>query len=85
MSRKKSSKAGETKEQKFVRLATARMNKVVKDLNLVKQLMESKNYSMTEEQVSKITDTINRKNLDITESFLNRDKKKEKVEENFSF
>jgi len=48
---------GETKQQKFVRLATARVNKVRKALDQI-GLLGGASYESTEDQRNKITDAI---------------------------
>jgi len=48
---------GETKQQKFVRLATARVNKVRKALDQI-GLLGGASYDSTEDQRNKITEAI---------------------------
>jgi hypothetical protein len=48
---------GETKQQKFVRLATARVNKVRKALDQI-GLLGGASYESTEDQRNKITEAI---------------------------
>lgn len=48
---------GETKQQRFVRLATARVNKVRKALDQI-GLLGGVNYDSTEEQRNRISDAI---------------------------
>jgi hypothetical protein len=49
---------GETQEQKFVRLANARVSAVIKRLRLVRNLA-GPSYKFTEEQVEKISTVLN--------------------------
>ncbi len=47
-------KAQETKEEAFIRLATKRSNRVLKDISLLGNLSDKRNYSYSEYQVRKI-------------------------------
>jgi len=47
-------KAGETKSGAFIRLATKRSNRILKDISLLGNLSERSNYSFEETQVKKI-------------------------------
>ena len=44
----------ETKSEAFVRLATKRANRILKDVSLVGNLSDKRNYSYSESQVNKI-------------------------------
>lgn len=48
----------ETKEQKFIRLAEGRTSNILKDIKLLSNLSETKNYSFSQEQVQKIFSSI---------------------------
>lgn len=71
---------GETKEQKFVRLATARMNKVRKALDQI-GLLGGASYVSTEMQRSKIAEAL-RESLEFN---LNRLDKQKISKSTFSF
>lgn len=45
---------GETKEHKFVRVATPRVKNAISKIRLVAQIISSNNYSMNREQVNSI-------------------------------
>jgi hypothetical protein len=72
----------ETKEQKFIRIATPRVKQAISRMRLVKQLISSKNYSMTQEQVDNIYSLIEKELLGIRTAFDSRNKstKKEDIE-----
>lgn len=49
----------ETDREKFVRLATARVNKAMKAIKVIGNLSNRSNYSYTKEDVEKIFRTLN--------------------------
>lgn len=49
----------ETRRDKFVRLATSRVNKALKDLQLIGNLSNRSNYDYSEEDVDKIFRALN--------------------------
>lgn len=65
---------GETKEHRFVRVATPRVKQAISRLRLIKQTVSGNNYSMTEEQVMKITEMLGKEVLAISLAFNNRSK-----------
>jgi fructose-1,6-bisphosphatase len=75
---------GETKEQRFVRVATPRVKQAIIKLRLVKQTISSNNYSMTEEQVLKIVETLDKEIRLISQSYSLRNKPTTKEEINFN-
>jgi len=50
----------ETKSQKFARIAERRVNQVLRELRLLGNLADRRNYEYTEEQVSSILRAIDR-------------------------
>ena len=48
----------ETKREKFVRLAEARTNKIIKMIELLGNLSNTSSYEYTEEEVNRIYETI---------------------------
>lgn len=75
---------GETKEQRFVRVATPRVKQAIIKLRLVKQTISGNNYSMTEEQVLKIVETLDKEIRLISESYSLKNKPTKKEEINFN-
>lgn len=73
---------GETKEQRFIRVATPRVKQAISRMRLVKQLMVSNNYSMTQEQVDNVYSLLEKELLGIKSAFESRNKttKKEDIE-----
>jgi hypothetical protein len=69
---------GETKEQRFIRVATPRVKQAISRLRLVKQTITSNNYSMTDEQVTKITEMLGAEVLAISNAFNGRNKSTQK-------
>lgn len=69
---------GETKEQRFIRVATPRVKQAISRLRLVKQIITSNNYSMTDEQVTKITEMLGAEVLAISNTFNGRNKSTQK-------
>ena len=53
--------AKETKNEKFVRLATARVNKIAKDLELLGNLSFQGNYEYSESEVEQIFSYVDQK------------------------
>ena len=51
----------ETKEDKFKRLANARVNNAIKQLELIGNLSNSSSYDYTDDEVRKIMGTLNQK------------------------
>jgi len=49
---------GETKEQKFKRIATARTRRILEDLRLLSNCANTSNYSYTAQDVNKIFSAI---------------------------
>ena len=54
MDTQQETRARETKEEKFIRLAERRVNVVMERLTMLGQLSDRKNYSYTDSQISKI-------------------------------
>lgn len=70
-------KKQETKAEKFQRLGTARVNKIITELDKLGNLSSS-NYEYTQEQVDKMYNTIQSALNDSKEAFEKKQKKKEK-------
>lgn len=51
-------KASETKSEAFIRLATRRANRILKDISLLGNLSDKGNYSFEESQIRRIFGTI---------------------------
>ena len=72
---------GETKEQRFIRVATPRMNRAVKAIAMV-GMCSSNNYGYTEEQIAKIEVAL----VDAIQNALARFTKQQNAEkESFTF
>jgi hypothetical protein len=59
----------ETKEDKFKRLANARVNNTIKQLELIGNLSNSSSYDYTDDEVRKIMGTLNQKVKEISFKF----------------
>ena len=59
----------ETKEDKFKRLANARVNNAIKQLDLIGNLSNSSSYDYTDDEVRKIMGTLNQKVKEISFKF----------------
>jgi len=59
----------ETKEDKFKRLANARVNNAIKQLELIGNLSNSSSYDYTADEVRKIMGTLNQKVKEISFKF----------------
>jgi hypothetical protein len=59
----------ETKEDKFKRLANARVNNAIKQLELIGNLSNSSSYDYTDDEVRKIMGTLNQKVKEISFKF----------------
>lgn len=68
------------KQDNFSRVVEPRMNKLLNDLRLVKQVIGGANYSMTEEQVAKIYSTIELELIALKTVYNARNKSKEQRE-----
>lgn len=75
---------GETKEHRFIRVATPRVKQVISRIRMVRQTISSNNYAMTQEQVDNIYSLIEKELLGIKSAFDNRNKStaKESIEVN---
>ena len=73
---------GETKSEKFSRLAIPRMNRLIMGIESLSKLGNRSSYDYTEEQVTKMFETL-RQNLDTAESKFKP--KMEKGKGNFTF
>ncbi|MBT4208268.1 hypothetical protein HOE22_07980 [Candidatus Woesearchaeota archaeon] len=59
----------ESKEDKFKRLANARVNSAIKQLDLIGNLSNSASYNYTDEDVRKILGTLNQKVKEVSFKF----------------
>jgi hypothetical protein len=59
----------ETKEDKFKRLANARVNNAIKQLELIGNLSNSSSYDYTDDEVRKIMNILNQKVKEISFKF----------------
>jgi len=59
----------ESKEDKFKRLANARVNNTIKQLELIGNLSNSSSYGYTDDEVRKIMSTLNQKVKEISFKF----------------
>lgn len=59
----------ESKEDKFKRLANARVNNAIKQLELIGNLSNSSSYEYTDDEVRKIMNTLNQKVKEISFKF----------------
>jgi hypothetical protein len=75
---------GETKEQRFIRVASPRVTQAIVKIRLVRQTVSGNNYAMSEEQVLKIIETLDKEIRLISESYALKNKSscKEPVEFN---
>lgn len=62
--------SGKNKSEKFVELANKRVNKAIKDLRLISNLANKKNYEFSEEQASKIVRTLHKEVESVKQAFL---------------
>ena len=62
------------KEQKFIELANKRVNKDIKELQLIANLSNTRNYSYSDEQASKITKALQKEVDKVKVSFKGGDK-----------
>ena len=67
----------ESKEDKFKRLANARVNNAIKQLDLIGNLSNSASYDYTDDEVRKIMGTLNQKVKEISFKFQKSLKKEE--------
>ena len=67
----------ESKRDKFVRLASARMNNALKQIRLVGNLSSKNNYEYTKADVKKMVDALQNAIQDMEKRFLNESKKNE--------
>jgi hypothetical protein len=65
----------ELKEDKFKRLANARVNNAIKQLDLIGNLSNSASYDYTDDEVKKIIGTLNQKVKDINLRFQENQRK----------
>ena len=68
------------KKDNFERVITPRVNKLLNDFRLVKQVIGGNNYSMSEEQVNKIYLTLEKELISINNIYIARNKSKEQRE-----
>lgn len=75
---------GETKEHRFIRVATPRIKQAISRMRMITQTISSNNYSMTQEQVDNIYSMLEKELLGIKSAFESRNKttKKEDIEVN---
>ena len=66
----------ESKEEKFKRLANARANNAIKQLELIGNLSNSASYDYTDDEVRKIMGTLNQKVKEVNLRFTKNSKKK---------
>lgn len=59
----------ESKEDKFKRLANARVNNAIKQLDLIGNLSNSSSYDYTDDEVRKIMSTLNQKVKEVSFKF----------------
>lgn len=71
--------ATETKRERFVRLAEARTNKILKMMRLLANCSSKANYEYTEEDVSKIFGALERELKSTKSCFLESENSKEEV------
>lgn len=71
---------GETKEQRFVRVATPRVKKAISQLRLVKQTISGNNYSVSEGQMETIITSL-RTEVESLQSAYDSKNKSKKVED----
>lgn len=57
------------KSEKFIDLANKRVNKTIKDLRLIANLANKRNYDFSEEQASKIVKTLQKEVDSIKQAF----------------
>jgi len=62
--------ASKNKSEKFVELANKRVNKALKDLKLIGNLSNRRNYEFNDEQVKKIVKALQKEVDSIKQSFL---------------
>tara|TARA_B100001741_G_C16506402_1_gene577346 strand:+ start:618 stop:857 length:240 start_codon:yes stop_codon:yes gene_type:complete len=68
-------KNNETKNDKFKRLATDRVNRVIELLSRIENLSNTNNYDYDDQDVTKITNALDRAIRDLKASFRNNSKK----------
>lgn len=75
---------GETKEHRFIRVATPRVKQAISRMRLLKQTISSNNYEMTNEQVDNIYSMLEKELIGLKTAFDSRNKttKKEDIEVN---
>lgn len=67
----------ETKRDKFIRLASARMNSALKQIRLIGNLSSKNNYEYTKADVKKMVDALKGSVDEMEKRFLNETKKNE--------
>lgn len=73
-------KVVETKEQKFVRIMPKRVNTALDKIRLIKNIIGSKSYSMTEEQFLKVFSTLTKAVSEIESAYSGRTQSKKETE-----
>ena len=59
-----------TKSEKFVELANKRVNKTIKDIQLIGNLANKQNYDFTEQQARQIIKALQQELDDVKQSFM---------------
>ena len=70
--------AGETKEQKFIRVGTYRINKTIKDIEQLGNLASKSSYAYSDEQVEKMLGAVEQALVDVKKKFTPAEKKESK-------
>ena len=65
-----------SKEDKFIELAEKRVNVVLNNIRLIKQLSNKNNYQYTDAHVKKMFSTIKKALLDANEAFTGKEEKR---------
>jgi hypothetical protein len=65
-----------SREQKFIRLAERRVNMLLNNIRLIKQLSNKNNYEYSDDHVKKIFTTLKSAIDDANESFYAKEKKR---------
>lgn len=68
-----------TKSEKFVELANKRVNKTIKDIQLIGNLANKQNYDFTEQQARQIIKALQQELDDVKQSFMSTNVANKKI------
>ncbi len=68
-----------TKSEKFIELANKRVNKTIKDIQLIGNLANKQNYDYTEQQAKQIIKALQQELDDVKQSFMSTNISNKKI------